>query len=121
SHVISRSDFIFADGMNPTQAETFHPKPWFKAEEAGHGYSGPLHTEPHDLAPISNLLMDSFVSEGLPLDHDVFTTGESPNACGHAPRTVYKGIRTTGADFVTNDYHRGNITIMTESLVDKVV
>lgn len=107
--------------LTTRKAETFHPKPWFNADEAGHGYSGPLHTEPHEFAPISNLLLDSFVSKGLPLDHDVFTTGNSPAACGNAPRTVHKGIRTTGADFITNDYHRGNITIMTEATVDKVV
>ncbi|KAK2754667.1 hypothetical protein FQN54_006800 [Arachnomyces sp. PD_36] len=104
-----------------SKAETFHTKPWFKAHEAGHGYNGPLNTEPHDLAPISDLLMDSYVSSGLPLDHDVFTTGASANACGHAPRTVYRGIRTTGADFITKEHHRGNITIMTEATVEKVV
>lgn len=65
--------------------------------------------------------MDSFVSKGLPLDQDVFTTGSSPSACGNAPRTVHKGIRTTGADYITNEYHRGNVTIMTEATVDRVV
>ena len=103
------------------QAETFHPKPWFQADAQSHGYSGPLHTEPHDLAPISQLLLDSFVSQGMPLNHDMFSTGDVPHGCGHVPRTVYEGTRTTGADFVTNKNHRGNITIITDTTVDKVI
>ncbi|KAJ5682835.1 Glucose-methanol-choline oxidoreductase [Penicillium macrosclerotiorum] len=103
------------------KAETFHPKPWFQADKESHGYSGPLHTEPHDLAPISQLLIDSFVSEGLPLHHDMFSTGDVPHGCGHVPRTVYEGIRTTGADFVTKKNHRRNIFIKTDTTVDKIV
>jgi len=103
------------------QAETFHSKPWFKAVENAHGHQGPLHTEPHDLAPISNLVLDSFVSHGLPLDHDMFTTGENPHGCGHAPRTVHQGLRTTAADFITKGYHRDNITINVNATVDKVI
>ncbi|KAJ5388531.1 Glucose-methanol-choline oxidoreductase [Penicillium cosmopolitanum] len=103
------------------KAETFHPKPWFQADKTSHGYSGPLHTEPHDLAPISNLLIDSFVSEGMPLNHDMFSSGDVAQGCGHAPRTVYEGIRTTGADFVTNKNHRSNITIQADTTVDKVI
>ena len=103
------------------QAETFHPKPWFKADTASHGYSGPLHTEPHDLAPISQYIMDSFVSAGLPLVPDMFSTGETPHGCGHSPRTVYNGLRTTSADFVTNGYQRKNVTVVTGATVDKVL
>ncbi|PYI30291.1 alcohol oxidase [Aspergillus indologenus CBS 114.80] len=103
------------------KAETFHSKPWFKADHEYHGQSGPLHVEPHDLAPISNLIMDSFISQGLPLDHDMFTTGETPHGCGHVPRTVHKGIRTTSGDFITNGYLRSNVTVMTETTVDKVL
>lgn len=65
--------------------------------------------------------MDSFVSQGLPLDPDMFTTGETPHGCGHVPRSVYNGIRTTSGDFVTNGYHRNNVTIMTETTVDKIL
>lgn len=65
--------------------------------------------------------MDSFVSEGMPLNHDMFSSGTVAQGCGHAPRTVYEGIRTTGADFVTNKNHRGNITIQTDTTVDRVV
>ena len=69
------------------QAETFHTKPWFEADEKAHGYDGPLHTEPHDLAPISQLLLKSMEDKGLPLVHDMFSNGETSNGCGHAPRT----------------------------------
>ena len=110
-----------AHSANNQQAETFHSKPWFQSDPKDHGYSGPLHTEPHDLAPISQLLINSFVSEGMPLNHDMFSTGDVPHGCGHVPRTVYEGIRTTGADFVTNKNNRGNITIITDATVDKVV
>ncbi|KAJ6191370.1 hypothetical protein N7519_001391 [Penicillium mononematosum] len=102
-------------------SETFHPKAWFQADKESHGYSGPLHTEPHDLAPISQLLMDSYVSQGMPLHHDMFSTGDVAQGCGHVPRTVYQGLRTTSADFVTNKNHRGNITIKTDTTVDKII
>jgi choline dehydrogenase-like flavoprotein len=69
------------------QAETFHTKPWFKADEKAHGYDGPLHTEPHDLAPISELLLKSMEDQGLPLVPDMFSNGETPNGSGHVPRT----------------------------------
>ncbi|CAI7614509.1 unnamed protein product [Penicillium viridicatum] len=103
------------------KSETFHPKAWFQADRESHGHSGPLHTEPHDLAPISHLLMDSYVSQGMPLHHDMFSTGDVAQGCGHVPRTVYQGLRTTGADFVTNKNHRGNITIKTDTTVDKII
>ncbi|WEW56859.1 hypothetical protein PRK78_002314 [Emydomyces testavorans] len=104
-----------------SKAETFHTKSWFQADKDGHGYSGPLHIEPHDLAPISQLCMDSFVSKGLPYDPDMFTTGHRPHGCGHAPRTVHQGLRSTAADFVTNNYQRKNVVIKTDTMVDKVL
>ncbi|KAE8350547.1 hypothetical protein BDV28DRAFT_138930 [Aspergillus coremiiformis] len=103
------------------KSETFHSKDWFQASPKSHGYSGPLHIEPHDLAPISNLLMDSLVSQGIPLHPDLFSTGEVAHGCGHALRTVHQGIRTTGADFIVNDYHRPNVTIQTDTTVDRIV
>ena len=50
----------------------------------------------------------------------MFTNGEVAHGCGHAPRTHHKGIRTTGADFITNDHHRSNIEIICETTVDKI-
>ncbi|KAI9926461.1 hypothetical protein MW887_004226 [Aspergillus wentii] len=79
------------------RVETFHPKGWFREDENSHGYSGPLHTEPHDLAPISQRIMDSFVSQ------------------------VHNGLRTTSADFITNGHQRKNTTIKTDSTVDKIL
>ena len=86
-----------------------------------HGTNGLLHTEPHDLAPISNMLMESFVSQGMPYDCDMFTSGNNAHGCGHAPRTVYEGLRTTGADFVSKANVRANITLMCETIVDRLV
>ena len=66
-------------------------------------------------------MMQSFESYGLPYDPDMFTTGSTPHGCGHAPRSVWKGTRSTGADFVTNDHSCQNITIKTNAYVDKVI
>lgn len=104
-----------------TQAETFHSKPWFHPSPGSHTGKGPLCTEPHDLAPISKLVMESMKSMGMPLDDDMFSHGENPQGCGHVPRTVHQGVRTTGADFVTKSPNRSNITILVESHVDRVV
>ncbi|GME50210.1 Glucose-methanol-choline oxidoreductase [Neofusicoccum parvum] len=103
------------------KAETFHPKDDFEADLSVHGTSGPLHTEPHDLAPISKLILKSMQSQGIPYKPDLFSTGLSPQGCSNTVRTVHQGIRTTGADFITKGYRRDNITIKTESVVDKVI
>ncbi|KAI3558458.1 GMC oxidoreductase [Colletotrichum abscissum] len=102
------------------KAENFHGKPWFEASK-DHGTNGHLNIEPHDLAPISNLIMDSMVSKGLPLDHDMFSHGENPHGCGHAPRTVHKGLRTTAADFVTKENKKDNLHLLVETHVEKVI
>ncbi|KAK7991821.1 hypothetical protein PG988_000615 [Apiospora saccharicola] len=113
--------FGYMRKANIFQAETFHTKEWFDESAKSHGYNGPLHNEPHDLAPISDLIIQSYVSKGMPLDHDMFSKGENPQGCGHPPRTVHQGIRTTGADFITKNNHRHNITILVETHVDKVI
>ncbi|KAF2119576.1 GMC oxidoreductase-domain-containing protein [Lophiotrema nucula] len=103
------------------KAETFHGKDWFKADTSIHGNSGPLHTEPHDLAPISNLVKEAMVESGLPYTPDMFSTGEISQGCGDVARTVHQGIRSTAADFITKGYRRENITIKTEITADKIV
>ncbi|KAI6785884.1 GMC oxidoreductase [Emericellopsis cladophorae] len=103
------------------KAESFKSKPWFEAAKDSHGYDGHLGVEPFDLAPISDLLIESMVSKGLPLDHDMFSHGNNPHGCGHAPRTHTDGIRTTGADFVTKKNARNNIEIITDAHVDKAI
>lgn len=103
------------------RAETFHEKDWHKADQSVHGTSGPLHIEPHDLAPISERVKESMIDQGLPYHPDMFSTGETPHGCGDVPRTVHQGIRTTAADFITKGYKRENITIKTEVTVDRVL
>ncbi|KAF7886431.1 hypothetical protein EAF00_010534 [Botryotinia globosa] len=101
------------------KAENFHNKDWFEANDSVHGHDGLLDVEPHDLAPISNMILDSMADQGLPLHPDMFSTGETPNGCGHAPRTVYKGDRTTSANYFINK--GSNLAIKTSTIVDKVI
>ena len=63
-----------AQKLTMIQAETFHEKGWHKADMSVHGTSGPLHTEPHDLAPISERVRESLVDQGLPYHADMFST-----------------------------------------------
>jgi choline dehydrogenase-like flavoprotein len=98
-----------------------HEKDWHKADMSVHGTSGPLHIEPHDLAPISERVKESMIDVGLSYHPDMFSTGETPHGCGDVPRTVHQGVRTTAADFVTKGYKRANITIKTEVVVDKIL
>lgn len=72
------------------QAENFHGKKWFKDDTKAHGHDGLLDIEPHDPAPITNMILDSMQDQGLGLQPDMFTTGDNPHGCGHVPRTVYK-------------------------------
>jgi len=51
----------------------------------------------------------------------MFTTGETPQGCGNATRTVHQGLRSTAADFITKGYRRDNITIKTDVTVNNVV
>ncbi|KAL7274742.1 hypothetical protein RUND412_002350 [Rhizina undulata] len=101
------------------KSENFHPNAWFKHSPANHGTKGLLHTEPHDLAPISQRLLESMDDQGLPLDPDMFSAGNNPHGCGHSVRTHWQGLRTTAADFVTSA--GSNLALKTETTVDKVV
>lgn len=65
--------------------------------------------------------MESFKEAGLPYEPDMFTAGSTSHGCGHAMRSIHKGVRTTAADFVTKGYRRDNITILTDTTVDKVI
>jgi choline dehydrogenase-like flavoprotein len=113
--------FTANERLTVIQAEHFHTKPWFKETKGSHGREGFVHTEPHDLAPISNMIAESMVSKGLPMDHDMFSTGENPHGCGHSVRTVHQGLRTTSADFITKQKPRDNLHLMVETHVEKVV
>lgn len=61
------------------------------------------------------------VSKGLPLDHDMFSSGVNPHGCGHSVRTVHQGLRTTSADFITKQKPRDNLHLMVETHVDRVI
>ncbi|MCJ1445106.1 MAG: hypothetical protein MMC23_005611 [Stictis urceolatum] len=102
-----------------SKSETFHHADWFESDDKNHGFAGHLHTEPMPLAPISNLLLDSMQDKGLKLQHDMFTTGDNSHGCGHAVRTVYRGTRTTAADFLVNP--PSNLIVSTNMTVDRVV
>ncbi|CAF1107009.1 unnamed protein product [Rotaria sp. Silwood1] len=57
-------------------SETFHPAEWHQADLSAHGTSGPLHTEPHPLAPISEKILESFIDQGFEYKPDMFVQGE---------------------------------------------
>ncbi|KAK4063524.1 CAZyme family AA3 [Trichoderma aggressivum f. europaeum] len=103
------------------KSEKFHPKPWFDADTQGHGDSGPLHTEPRELAPISELILQSFQSEGLPYDADIFTHGRNPQGSGHITRTHWQGYRSTSASFITMVRDGNQLEVVTNTVVDRVV
>ncbi|KAI9680403.1 MAG: hypothetical protein M1822_007161 [Bathelium mastoideum] len=102
-----------------SKAENFHDKSWFIPVDVAHGHNGRLATAPHDTAPISDCVLESYQSKGLPLVPDLFTTGNTPHGCGHVVRTVYQGIRTTSADFL--DDPPDNLKVITKVYVDRVV
>ena len=66
-------------------------------------------------------MLQAYQERGFPLIPDVFSTGESPHACGHAVRTIYQGIRSTGADYITRNKGRENLDVKTNVLVDRIM
>ena len=101
------------------KAETFHGKGWFKAAEGEHGTDGPLHIEPHEVAPISNRVLESLQENGLPFVDDMFTTGLTAQGCSHVPRTVYDGERSFSTAFLKG--HENRVDIVTSTVVDRIV
>ena len=86
-----------------------------------HGHTGHLHTAPHESCPLSNLMLEAYQEKGLPLIPDLFSTGESAHACGHAIRTIHQGKRSTAADFVAMSREKENLHVKTNVFVDKVL
>ena len=78
-----------------------------------------MHIQPQEPVPIEDLLLKAMASKGLPKIDEVFTTGETPIACGYAARTVYNGVRSTSADFLTK--YDDWIDVMVETMVNKVI
>ena len=66
-------------------------------------------------------MFKSFESKGLQYRPDMFSTGETAYGCGHGLRTIWKGRRSTAADYITKDYKRPNVTIRCDVTVDKVI
>lgn len=81
----------------------------------------PLTTGPHDPAPISSRVLESFISKGLPLKPDMFTTGDAAQDCGHAVRSIHRGVRTTSFDYVGSSENYPNIETVTGRFVDKII
>ncbi|UJR34443.1 hypothetical protein I4U23_021850 [Adineta vaga] len=100
-------------------SETFHPAEWHQADLSVHGTNGPLHTAPHRLASISEKVVESFIDHGFQYKPDMFVQGEYEGV-GHAVRSVYKGIRSTGADFVRN-CKMENLVVKTGLFVDRII
>lgn len=93
------------------KSETFHAHDQhLPFDPTVHGDKGPLHTSFHHLAPISQRIVDSFLENGLEWKPNMFYAGENQGV-GHVPRTVYKGSRTSGADFVSGDGVPSNLTV----------
>jgi choline dehydrogenase-like flavoprotein len=103
------------------KAESFQNKDWFKANHSEHGTDGPLTTAPHDPAPISSRVLESFQSKGLPLNPDMFTTGKIAQGCGHPVRKNHKGVRTTSFDYIGGDQKYPNIDVLTSHYVDTIL
>lgn len=104
-----------------SQAENFHSTPWFEADKTLHGSEGPLHIAPHEPCGISDMVLEAYQEKGFPLIPDVFTTGESPHACGHALRTIHRGVRSMSADYITNGKSKGQLSIATDVYVDRII
>ena len=64
-------------------------------------------------------MLESMQDKGLPLIDDLFTTGEKPNGCGSALRSVWDGVRSTAADFVS--LHEDRIDVWVNTMVDRVI
>ncbi|KAF8313587.1 alcohol oxidase [Clavulina sp. PMI_390] len=101
------------------KSEKFTPTEGFDASTDYHGQDGPLRTSVHPFAPISSAFLESFIDKGSVYKEDMFSEGESEGA-GHAVRTVYGGVRTSGADFV-NLNPPSNLSVLYNTMVARVL
>ncbi|RFU24470.1 hypothetical protein B7463_g11870, partial [Scytalidium lignicola] len=86
------------------KSETFHIEDGFNEDISSHGKSGPIHTSIHPYAPISNRVYESFMDRGFPLDDDMFATGTRSHGCGHCTKSVWKGMRMTGGEYIRSSF-----------------
>ena len=66
-------------------------------------------------------MIQSYESSGMPFDPDMFSKGTNPRGCGHAVRAVWKGFRSSGADHVTKERRYRNVSVKSNTYVDKVI
>ncbi|KAH8806153.1 GMC oxidoreductase [Xylogone sp. PMI_703] len=86
------------------KSETFHTEDGFKEDHSCHGKSGPIHTSIHPYAPISNRVYESFMEKGFPFDDDMFARGTRAHGCGHCTRSVWKGMRMNGGEYIRSSF-----------------
>ncbi|KAF2637569.1 alcohol oxidase [Massarina eburnea CBS 473.64] len=109
------------------KSETFHPDTDFETDWNSHGRSGPIHTTVHPNAPISDKVMESFVDKGLPVVPDMFASGETVEGCGHCTRSVWKGERMTGGEYLRDRFdeskrwRHNNVTKLFSQTVTRVM
>ncbi|KAF2676444.1 GMC oxidoreductase [Lentithecium fluviatile CBS 122367] len=84
------------------RVENFQSTDWFVAETVVHGANGPFF-------------------KGFPIKDDMFTTGESPQGCGHAVRSIYKGIRTCSTDYLDTAESKTKVTIISSQYVCRII
>ncbi len=101
------------------QCESFHPSPEFRHDQESHGYNGPIHTQPHELAPISQNLFESLESFGIPRDDDMFSKGITSHGCGNTVRTVHQGLRSNATAYLAKK--RRNLTVICRSTVLRIL
>lgn len=65
------------------------------------------------------MMIDSFVSKGILLDPDMFSTGDNPHGCGHVVRIMYQGLRASVANYLLGAGE--NLALRIETLVDRIV
>lgn len=66
-------------------------------------------------------MIQSYESSGMSFDPDMFSKGTNPQGCGHAVRAVWKGSRSSGADYVTKEHQHKNVSVKSNTYVDKVI
>jgi choline dehydrogenase-like flavoprotein len=100
------------------QCESFHPSPEFRHDQESHGYNGPIHTQPHELAPISQNLFESLESFGIPRMMTCSRRYHQSWLRQHCP-TVHQGLRSNATAYLAKK--RRNLTVICRSTVLRIL
>jgi choline dehydrogenase-like flavoprotein len=66
--------------------------------------------------------MESFKSQGIPYDPDIFSHGRNPHGYGHITRTHFRGYRSTSANYISKHTNlAGGLKIVTNATVDRIL